>query len=314
MTAPPSDEKEETDRPDENRPEPEPGSPRLTPETLLLLVDPVVSRGGDSYERTEVLARVDINISSFYENRALASIIEERKKARAPSRRRSLSRRVSDGMDAIPMIPSRGLSRRVSDGLEAILPAAVTGGGPDANASDRPLSEAFYCVITSELMHEPTIDPDGYTFERNAIISWIRSKGTSPVTRNAVSERDLRPNGAIRILLNVEAARPDGEIHPSVAKWREEEPKAIQDLNLPTQEEIDALLPQVRIFLCVFCCIILFRLAIFLFFFYVAYNYPLLGLLWLVIEFLCYYRSGNGDSGSGVETTALLPGGNSNNV
>ena len=263
MTAPPSDEKEETDRPGEERPEP--GSPRLTPETLLLLVDPVVSRNGDSYERTEVLAQGDVSVFSFYDNRALASIIEERKKTRAPSTRRipsrGLSRRVTDGMDAIPMLPLRGLSRRISNGmdvipmlpagnlsrrvsddLEAILPASVTGGVPDASASDRPLPEAFYCVITSELMHEPTIDLDGHTFERNAILSWIRSKETSPITRNTMHERDLRPNNAIRILLDVEAARSEIEIHPSVAKWRNKEPKAIQNLNLPIQEEIDALI------------------------------------------------------------------------
>lgn len=44
------------------------------------------------------------------------------------------------------------------------------------------------------------------------------------------------------IRLVVEAVRPDREIHPSVPKWREAELKATYDLDLPIQEEIDALI------------------------------------------------------------------------
>ena len=52
----------------------------------------------------------------------------------------------------------------------------------------------FYCPITGELMKDPVSEPDGHTYERDAIMKWLYKSNTSPLTRNALVESDLKPN------------------------------------------------------------------------------------------------------------------------
>jgi hypothetical protein len=57
---------------------------------------------------------------------------------------------------------------------------------------------AYLCPITMEIMRDPVITRDGYSFERNAILGWIATKGTCPITRNPIVVTDLIPNNALR--------------------------------------------------------------------------------------------------------------------
>lgn len=59
-------------------------------------------------------------------------------------------------------------------------------------------SSQFLCPITHELMKDPVIDPDGNSYEREAIESWLRRNGTSPITRAPLAIKDLRPNRALK--------------------------------------------------------------------------------------------------------------------
>ena len=52
----------------------------------------------------------------------------------------------------------------------------------------------FYCPITGELMKEPVSEPDGHTYEKNAIEKWVMKNGTSPMTRKNINISDLKPN------------------------------------------------------------------------------------------------------------------------
>ena len=52
----------------------------------------------------------------------------------------------------------------------------------------------FYCPITGDLMKDPVSEPDGHTYERDAIEKWIMDKGTSPMTRKNIGTSDLKPN------------------------------------------------------------------------------------------------------------------------
>lgn len=63
-------------------------------------------------------------------------------------------------------------------------------------------SETFICPITHELMNDPVIDPDGNSYERQAIVDWLRGQNTSPITRNPLSVGDLRPNRALQAAIN----------------------------------------------------------------------------------------------------------------
>jgi large subunit ribosomal protein L40e len=58
--------------------------------------------------------------------------------------------------------------------------------------------EHLLCPITGEAMVDPVIDPEGYTYEKEAILSWVNRNGTSPMTRNPLSANQLTPNRALR--------------------------------------------------------------------------------------------------------------------
>mmetsp|Transcript_41504 Transcript_41504/g.81362 ORF Transcript_41504/g.81362 Transcript_41504/m.81362 type:complete len:323 (-) Transcript_41504:81-1049(-) len=173
--------------------------------TKQLLKDPVVIPDGDSYERSAIEARGGFLAEKIYENRALASIIEERIQLSEKLVRASIHSRRMSFMQLMekPSVPS---------------------------TSYRPLHDSFYCPITFFLMHEPVIDPEGNTFERAAIINWIRANKTSPITRTALTEEDLYPNNAITSLMEIEKGRGEDSIHPCVRKWKDEDPPVIEDI------------------------------------------------------------------------------------
>jgi len=53
------------------------------------------------------------------------------------------------------------------------------------------------CPITQEVMKEPVIDREGNTYEKSAILEWLKSTNTSPITRNIISAFELVPNRAL---------------------------------------------------------------------------------------------------------------------
>jgi hypothetical protein len=167
------------------------------PLTEKIMVDPVVDTNGESFERNAVTAkdrRDNVTGVIYYPNRALKTIIE-----------RELKRKEDKG----------SLRGKVGESLRS-------GFDRLAKKSTRPLPDSFYCSITLELIRKPVIDPDGRTFERDAICNWIRTNGTSPVTRNALAVSQLRSNEALRDLIEDEMERTDESIHPSIRRWKME--------------------------------------------------------------------------------------------
>lgn len=58
--------------------------------------------------------------------------------------------------------------------------------------------QSLNCPITNQLMRDPVIGSDGYTYERSAIVEWLQRNPTSPITREPMSIRNLKPNRALR--------------------------------------------------------------------------------------------------------------------
>ena len=58
--------------------------------------------------------------------------------------------------------------------------------------------EDFYCPITGSLMVNPVSEPDGHTYEKTAILEWLSTNQTSPLTRNHLTESDLTDNVAMK--------------------------------------------------------------------------------------------------------------------
>ena len=52
----------------------------------------------------------------------------------------------------------------------------------------------FYCPITGDLMKDPVSEPDGHTYERDAIMTWLSKKNTSPLTRKELNVGDMKDN------------------------------------------------------------------------------------------------------------------------
>lgn len=172
------------------------------PLTKELMKDPVVDMEGDSYERAVITARDGEEAAArYYPNRALKTIIQ--KAISLESRRGSFRGAFHDFNDSIRA------------GWKQILEKSAI-----PSMDFRPLPDALYCPITCDLMYEPVIDSDGNTFEKVAVVDWIRVNGNSPVTRNPMSVTDLRPNHAITDFLDDELMKSEGSQHPSIRRWR----------------------------------------------------------------------------------------------
>jgi len=59
-------------------------------------------------------------------------------------------------------------------------------------------SESFICPITQVKMIDPVMDPEGHSYERKAIMEWLKRNKTSPVTRSPLDSTTLSPNRALK--------------------------------------------------------------------------------------------------------------------
>jgi hypothetical protein len=57
-------------------------------------------------------------------------------------------------------------------------------------------------IFGSELMFDPVIACDGYTYERIAILKWFSEHDTSPTTNAPMLNKDLIPNRSLRSAIN----------------------------------------------------------------------------------------------------------------
>lgn len=68
-----------------------------------------------------------------------------------------------------------------------------------------PLGDAsfsiFLCPITHDVMTDPVVSADGYTYERSAISRWFETSRKSPVTGQQLPHTELVPNHSVRTLL-----------------------------------------------------------------------------------------------------------------
>jgi uncharacterized protein YegL len=58
--------------------------------------------------------------------------------------------------------------------------------------------QSFICPITTSLMKDPYIDHEGNSYEKDAILEWLKNHDTSPITRNKLTVANLAPNRALK--------------------------------------------------------------------------------------------------------------------
>jgi serine/threonine protein kinase len=61
--------------------------------------------------------------------------------------------------------------------------------------------ESCKCPITQEIFEDPVMGDDGHTYERKAIIDWLKKNGTSPITRQPMNINALRTNYAVKQMI-----------------------------------------------------------------------------------------------------------------
>lgn len=196
------------------------------PTTGHLLQEPMVDEKGVSHEKqppcpTIVLHHSNTNNNDkshalYYPNRALQSLLPP------PWVRNGLQQHQCFPDAALPSDNNNNNAWEFFVQLENDN-ETTTNKNDNAESATKlsaPLPEAFYCPITFDLMVDPCIGSDGYTYERNGIEDWIQVHACSPLTRTTMALDDLRPNQAIAALLELEKLRPVP--HPKIQKWMTE--------------------------------------------------------------------------------------------
>lgn len=67
---------------------------------------------------------------------------------------------------------------------------------PPTNPGGTP--SIFICPITREAFEDPVVAADGYTYERSAIVQWLRNNSKSPMTNMELDHKSLTPNISVR--------------------------------------------------------------------------------------------------------------------
>lgn len=71
-----------------------------------------------------------------------------------------------------------------------------------ASQSGSEAPDEFLCPISREVMSDPVIAADGYSYERESIESWIRGKTkTSPMTNLPLLTTLLTPNRSLKMAI-----------------------------------------------------------------------------------------------------------------
>lgn len=66
------------------------------------------------------------------------------------------------------------------------------------------------CPITQDIMKDPVTTIGGHTYDRPAITQWINNKHSSPFTRQTLTIRDLKPNYALKEMIDIHHALVNG--------------------------------------------------------------------------------------------------------
>ena len=78
------------------------------------------------------------------------------------------------------------------------------------------------CPLTLEVMKDPLMDKNGLTYEREAIVEWLRrGNSTCPLTRKTLSYSMLVPNAALRL---------------KIEQWKRVNNIPVEPLNKPAKD------------------------------------------------------------------------------
>jgi hypothetical protein len=74
--------------------------------------------------------------------------------------------------------------------------------------------EPFVDPLSMEVMRDPVLTPSGYSYERAVILEQIRRRALDPMTQEPLQETDLRPNRALREMIEIWRCQRQGRQQP----------------------------------------------------------------------------------------------------
>lgn len=99
------------------------------------------------------------------------------------------------------MMVEQVIERRKRARLHIVQPVLEPVDEPDLLHDDSSLDDcpsSFLCPLTMEIMFDPVLDSDGNTYERRALLEWLKENRTSPISRQPLNDRMVIPNIALR--------------------------------------------------------------------------------------------------------------------
>lgn len=85
----------------------------------------------------------------------------------------------------------------------ALLSAAATAIADGSTHRDsHQLQDLITCPISQDVMVDPVMAADGFTYERAPISSWLTKSGTSPMTGETLSHRNVMANASLRAIIH----------------------------------------------------------------------------------------------------------------
>ena len=144
-----------------------------------------------------------------------------------------------------------GASPRTAEraGFEAMLKESHSRYRKDILEQTTEISEAFKCCITHHLMTDPVVDPEGNTYERSAIMTWLQHNSTSPVTRANLTSDKLSDNRVVRNAIEAAGLLPaeiNGSAEMEAARARQQRMQQQQRQQRYTAETTAASDPTVQ--------------------------------------------------------------------
>jgi ankyrin repeat protein len=102
--------------------------------------------------------------------------------------------------------------------------------------TDPPVPPQFSCPILGTLMIDPVVTSDGHTYERLAILHWLKDHNTSPLTMKKLDHPNVVPNHTIRAqIIDFREAHglPEAEI------WKPPAPDPTSTPSQPNRNQIN---------------------------------------------------------------------------
>ncbi|XP_071495937.1 WD repeat, SAM and U-box domain-containing protein 1-like [Diadema antillarum] len=98
-------------------------------------------------------------------------------------------------------VKALGHRQKILRGVQAVREKGFFSGSQGPVPDDQ-VPDEYLCPISREIMKDPVIAADGYTYERSAIESWLRgSRNTSPMTNAPLSHTNLTPNRSLKMII-----------------------------------------------------------------------------------------------------------------